>query len=53
MLLSKIDQMTVSQETESVVYIGFGHALMPSYLGIHPPVQRWHFSALGRSLRYP
>ena len=36
MLPSKIDQMKVSQETGSEANIGFGRALMPSYLGMHP-----------------
>ncbi len=33
----KIDQMKVSHETGSEANFGFGHALMPSYLGMPPP----------------
>lgn len=29
--------MKVSQKTGSEANIGFRHALMPSYLGLHPP----------------
>lgn len=36
MLPSKIDQMQVSLETVSEANIGFGCALMPSYLEILP-----------------
>ncbi len=34
---SKIDQMKVSHETGSEANFGFGHALIPSYLGMCPP----------------
>ncbi len=37
MLPSKINQMKVSRETGSEANFGFGHALMPSYLGMCPP----------------
>ncbi len=37
MLPSKIDQMKVSHETGSDSNLGFGCALMPSYLAMHPP----------------
>jgi len=36
MLPSKINEVKVSQETGSEVNIGFGHALMPSYLEMRP-----------------
>jgi len=36
MLDSKIDQIKVSQKTGSEANIGFGRALMPYYLGMHP-----------------
>ncbi len=36
MLPSKIDQMKTSQKTGSEADIGFGCALMHSYLGMHP-----------------
>ncbi len=38
MLPSKIDQMKVSHETGSEANFGFGHALVPSYLGMCPPM---------------
>jgi len=37
MLSSKIDQNKVFLETGSEANIGFGHAFMPSYLGMLPP----------------
>ncbi len=52
MLPSKTDPMEASQETggESpwFSYIGFGCALMPFYLGLHPPEAA--FSTFGQSL---
>ncbi len=36
MLPSKIDQMKISHETGSEANFGFGHALVPSYLGMCP-----------------
>lgn len=37
MLPSKIAQMKASRETGTEAINDFGRALMPSYLGIHPP----------------
>ena len=37
MLPSKIGQMKASQETGTETNTEFGRALMPSYLGMHPP----------------
>ncbi len=34
---SKIDQVKASHETGSEANFGFGHALMPSCLGMLPP----------------
>ncbi len=52
MLPSKTDPMEAFQETGGEApwfsYIGFGCALMPFYLGLHPPEAA--FSAFGLSL---
>ncbi len=37
MLPSRIDQMKVSHETGSEANLGFGRALIPSYLKMRPP----------------
>ncbi len=47
MLPSKIDQTKASHETGSEANVGFGRALMPSYLEMHP--RRQHFSVFGCS----
>ncbi len=44
MLPSKIDQMKASHETGSEANFGFGHALMPSCLGIASEGSIFQFS---------